>query len=236
MTDSPKQQDLDPVETREWLESIDSVLKTHGAERAHFILDRLIDYARRSGAYLPFKPNTAYVNSIPASREPEYPGNRALERRIEAYIRWNAMAMVVQANRISSEYGGHLSSYASSATLYEVGFDHFWRAPSEAHPGDLVFIQGHSSPGIYARAYLEGRLSEDQLHHFRQEAGGRGQGLSSYPHPWLMPDFWQFPTVSMGLGPMMAIFQARFIRYLELLRRWRDGRARVDGRTHDAGA
>jgi pyruvate dehydrogenase E1 component len=215
MTDSPKQQDLDPVETREWLESIDSVLKTHGAERAHFILDRLIDYARRSGAYLPFKPNTAYVNSIPASREPEYPGNRALERRIEAYIRWNAMAMVVQANRISSEYGGHLSSYASSATLYEVGFDHFWRAPSEAHPGDLVFIQGHSSPGIYARAYLEGRLSEDQLHHFRQEAGGRGQGLSSYPHPWLMPDFWQFPTVSMGLGPMMAIFQARFIRYLE---------------------
>jgi pyruvate dehydrogenase E1 component len=215
MTDSPKQQDLDPVETREWLESIDSVLKTHGAERAHFILDRLIDYARRSGAYLPFKPNTAYVNSIPASREPEYPGNRALERRIEAYIRWNAMAMVVQANRISSEYGGHLSSYASSATLYEVGFDHFWRAPSEAHPGDLVFIQGHSSPGIYARAYLEGRLSEDQLRHFRQEAGGRGQGLSSYPHPWLMPDFWQFPTVSMGLGPMMAIFQARFIRYLE---------------------
>jgi pyruvate dehydrogenase E1 component len=215
MTDSPKQQDLDPVETREWLESIDSVLKTHGAERAHFILERLIDYARRSGAHLPFKPNTAYVNSIPTGREPEYPGNRALERRIEAYIRWNAMAMVVQANRISSEYGGHLSSYASSATLYEVGFDHFWRAPSEAHPGDLVFIQGHSSPGIYARAYLEGRLSEDQLRHFRQEAGGRGQGLSSYPHPWLMPDFWQFPTVSMGLGPMMAIFQARFIRYLE---------------------
>jgi pyruvate dehydrogenase E1 component len=215
MTDSPKQQDLDPVETREWLESIDSVLKTHGAERAHFILERLIDYARRSGAHLPFKPNTAYVNSIPTGREPEYPGNRALERRIEAYIRWNAMAMVVQANRISSEYGGHLSSYASSATLYEVGFDHFWRAPSEAHPGDLVYIQGHSSPGIYARAYLEGRLSEDQLRHFRQEAGGRGQGLSSYPHPWLMPDFWQFPTVSMGLGPMMAIFQARFIRYLE---------------------
>jgi pyruvate dehydrogenase E1 component len=215
MTDSPKQQDRYPVETREWLESIDSVLKTHGAERAHFILERLIDYARRSGAHLPFKPNTAYVNSIPTGREPEYPGNRALERRIEAYIRWNAMAMVVQANRISSEYGGHLSSYASSATLYEVGFDHFWRAPSEAHPGDLVFIQGHSSPGIYARAYLEGRLSEDQLRHFRQEAGGRGQGLSSYPHPWLMPDFWQFPTVSMGLGPMMAIFQARFIRYLE---------------------
>src|SRR3982075_848385 len=215
MTDIPKLEDLDPVETQEWLESIDSVLKTHGAERAHFILERLIDYTRRSGAYLPFKPNTAYVNSIPTGREPEYPGNRALERRIEAYFRWNAMAMVVQANRMSSEYGGHLSSYASSATLYEVGFNHFWRAPSEKHPGDMIFMQGHSSPGIYARAYLEGRLTEAQLRHFRQEAGGPGVGLSSYPHPWLMPDFWQFPTVSMGLGPMMAIFQARFTRYLE---------------------
>jgi pyruvate dehydrogenase E1 component len=215
MTDLPKLEDLDPVETQEWLESIDSVLKLHGPERAHFILERLIDYTRRSGAYLPFKPNTAYVNTIPTGREPEYPGNRALERRIEAYIRWNAMAMVVQANRMSSEYGGHLSSYASSATLYEVGFNHFWRAASDKHPGDMVFMQGHSSPGIYARAYLEGRLSEEQLRHFRQEAGGPGIGLSSYPHPWLMPDFWQFPTVSMGLGPMMAIFQARFVRYLE---------------------
>jgi pyruvate dehydrogenase E1 component len=215
MTEPPKLEDLDPVETQEWLESIDSVLKTHGPQRAHFLLERLIDYTRRSGAYLPFKANTAYVNSIPTGREPQYPGNRALERRIEAFIRWNAMAMVVQANRISSEYGGHLSSYASSATLYEVGFNHFWRAPSAEHPGDLIFVQGHSSPGIYARAYLEGRLSESQLQHFRQEAGGPGQGLSSYPHPWLMPDFWQFPTVSMGLGPMMAIFQARFIRYLE---------------------
>ncbi len=215
MTEPPKLEDLDPVETREWLESIDSVLKTHGAERAHYLLERLIDYTRRSGAYLPLKPNTAYVNSIPTGREPDYTGNRALERRIEAYIRWNALAMVLQANRVSSEYGGHLSSYASSATLYEVGFNHFWRAPSEQHPGDLVFIQGHSSPGIYARAYLEGRLSTEQLRHFRQEAGGAGVGLSSYPHPWLMPDFWQFPTVSMGLGPMMAIFQARFTRYLE---------------------
>ena len=215
MTDIPKLDDLDPVETQEWLESIDSVLRTHGAERAHFILERLIDYTRRSGAYLPFKPNTAYVNSIPTGREPEYPGNRALERRIEAYFRWNAMAMVVQANRVSSEYGGHLASYASSATLYEVGFNHFWRAPSEKHPGDMVFMQGHSSPGIYARAYLEGRLTEEQLRHFRQEAAAPGVGLSSYPHPWLMPDFWQFPTVSMGLGPMMAIFQARFVRYLE---------------------
>src|ERR1700737_2202434 len=215
MTDIPKLEDLDPVETQEWLESIESVLKLHGPERAHFILERLIDYTRRSGAYLPFKPNTAYVNTIPTGREQEYPGNRALERRIEAFIRWNAMAMVVQANRISAEYGGHLSSYASSATLYEVGFNHFWRAPSDKHPGDMVFMQGHSSPGIYARAYLDGRLTEDQLRHFRQEAGGPGVGLSSYPHPWLMPDFWQFPTVSMGLGPMMAIFQARFIRYLE---------------------
>jgi pyruvate dehydrogenase E1 component len=215
MTDIPKLDDLDPVETQEWLESIDSLLKTHGAERAHFILERLIDYTRRSGAYLPFKPNTAYVNSIPTGREPEYPGNRALERRLEAYFRWNAMAMVVQANRQSSEYGGHLSSYASSATLYEVGFNHFWRSASEKHPGDMVFMQGHSSPGIYARAYLENRLTEDQLRHFRQEAIAPGVGLSSYPHPWLMPDFWQFPTVSMGLGPMMAIFQARFVRYME---------------------
>jgi pyruvate dehydrogenase E1 component len=215
MTEPLKLEDLDPVETREWLESIDSVLKLHGPERAHYLLERLIDYTRRSGAYLPFKPNTAYINSIPTGRQPEYPGNRALERRVEAYIRWNALAMVLQANRKSSEYGGHLSSYASSATLYEVGFNHFWRAHSEQHPGDMIFIQGHSSPGIYARAYLEGRLSEQQLLHFRQEAGGPGIGLSSYPHPWLMPDFWQFPTVSMGLGPMMAIFQARFVRYLE---------------------
>src|SRR5207248_1203105 len=189
------------------------------------LLERLIDYTRRSGAYLPFKPNTAYVNTIPTGREPDYPGNRALERRIEAYIRWNALAMVLQANRVSSEYGGHLSSYASSATLYEVGFNHFWRAPSEQHPGDLVFIQGHSSPGIYARAYLEGRLSTEQLRHFRQEAGGAGVGLSSYPHPWLMPDFWQFPTVSMGLGPIMAIYQAKFLRYLE-----DRGLAKTDGR------
>ena len=215
MTEPPKLTDIDPLETQEWLESIDSVLKTHGPLRAHYLLDRLIDYSRRSGAYLPFKANTAYVNSIPPGREPVYPGNRELEKRIEAYIRWNALAMVVAANRKSSEYGGHLASYASSATLYEVGFNHFWRAASPEHPGDLVFFQGHSSPGIYARAYLEGRLSESQLHHFRQEAGGPGQGLSSYPHPWLMPDFWQFPTVSMGLGPMQAIFQARFIRYLE---------------------
>ena len=205
--------DIDPTETREWLESIDSVLGAHGPERAHFLLNQMIDFARRSGAYLPFTPNTAYLNTIPTGLQPEYPGDRSIEKRIEAYIRWNAMAMVVQANRVSSEYGGHISSYASSATLYEVGFNHFWRAPSTAHGGDLIFMQGHSAPGMYSRAYLEGRLGEEQLNRFRKEVGGGG--LSSYPHPWLMPEFWQFPTVSMGLGPMMALYQARFMRYLE---------------------
>ena len=205
--------DIDPVETGEWLESIDSVLTQHGPERAHFLLNKMIDFARRSGAYLPYSPNTAYLNTISPGRQPEYPGDRSLERRIEAYIRWNAMAMVVRANRESSEYGGHLSSYASSATMYEVGFNHFWRGASDGHGGDMIFIQGHSSPGIYARAFLEGRLDESQLSRFRREVGGGG--LSSYPHPWLMPEFWQFPTVSMGLGPMMAIYQARFMRYME---------------------
>ncbi len=205
--------DIDPTETREWLESIDSVLQQHGPQRAHYLLNQVIDFARRSGAYLPYSPNTAYLNTIAAGRQPEYPGDRSIEKRLEAYIRWNAMAMVVQANRQSSEYGGHISSYASSATLYEVGFNHFWRAPNDKQGGDMIFIQGHSAPGIYARSYLEGRLSEEQLNRFRKEVGGGG--LSSYPHPWLMPDFWQFPTVSMGLGPMMAIYQARFMRYLE---------------------
>jgi len=213
MSDISRFDDLDPTETREWLESIDSVLGTQGPERAHFLLNQMIDFARRSGAYLPYAPNTAYLNTISTGRQPEYPGDRSIERRIEAYIRWNAMAMVVQANRQSSEYGGHISSYASSATMYEVGFNHFWRAPTKSHGGDMIFMQGHSSPGIYSRAYLEGRLKEDHLNRFRQEVGGGG--LSSYPHPWLMPDFWQFPTVSMGLGPMMAIYQARFMRYLE---------------------
>ncbi len=214
MADLPRFDDVDPEETREWLESIDSVLKAHGSERAHFLLERLIDHTRRFGKYLPFRPNTAYVNTISGTNEKNYPGDRTIERRIEAYIRWNAMAMVVQVNRQSSEYGGHIASYASAATLYEVGFNHFWRAPSDKHPGDMVFMQGHASPGIYARAFLEGRLSEEQLAHFREEVASP-HGLSSYPHPWLMPDFWQFPTVSMGLGPMMAIYQARFQRYLE---------------------
>ena len=205
--------DIDPVETKEWLESIDSVLGQHGPERAHFLLNQMIDFARRSGAYLPYSPNTAYLNTISTVRQPEYPGDRSLERRIEAYIRWNAMVMVVRANRENSEFGGHISSYASSATLYEVGFNHFWRAETDKQGGDMVFMQGHSSPGIYARSYLEGRLNEDYLDRFRKEVGGGG--LSSYPHPWLMPHYWQFPTVSMGLGPMMAIYQARFMRYME---------------------
>jgi pyruvate dehydrogenase E1 component len=213
MTPKSPFEDIDPTETQEWLESIDSVLRAQGPERAHFLLEKLVDFTRRSGTYLPFKPNTAYLNTISKAQEPEYPGDRSLERRNEAYLRWNALAMVVHANRVSSEYGGHIASYASAATLYEVGFNHFWRAKSTAHPGDMIFMQGHSAPGIYARAYLEGRLDESQLLRFRQEV--RGGGLSSYPHPWLMPDFWQFPTVSMGLGPMTAIFQARFVRYLE---------------------
>ena len=205
--------DKDPVETKERLDSIDSVIAQHGPESAHFILNQMVDYARRSGTYLPFSHNTAYLNTIPVGKQPSYPGDRAIEKRIEAIIRWNAMAMVVQANKESSEFGGHISTYASSATLYEVGFNHFWRAPTKENQGDMVFIQGHSSPGIYARAYLEGRLNESQLNGFRKEASGNG--LSSYPHPWLMPDFWQFPTVSMGLGPMMATYQARFMRYME---------------------
>src|SRR6202522_3022965 len=209
MTQQSPFEDIDPIETQEWL---DSVMRARGPERAHFLLEKLVDFTRRSGAYLPFKPNTAYLNTISKAQEPEYPGDRSLERRNEAYLRWNALAMVVQANRTNSEYGGHIATYASAATLYEVGFNHFWRARSPDNLGDMIYIQGHSSPGIYARAYLEGRLDESQLQRFRQEV--RGGGLSSYPHPWLMPDFWQFPTVSMGLGPMMSIYQARFMRYL----------------------
>ncbi len=205
--------DIDPLETNEWLEALASVIENEGPERAHYLIEQLIDSARRSGAYLPYTANTAYLNTIPASHEPKFPGDGSMERRIRSLIRWNAMAMVVLANRISTELGGHIASFASSATLFDVGFNHFFHARSEDHGGDLVFFQGHSAPGVYARAYLEGRLSKDQLLNFRQEVDGKG--LSSYPHPWLMPDFWQFPTVSMGLGPLMAIYQARFMRYLE---------------------
>ncbi|MEW7984201.1 MAG: pyruvate dehydrogenase (acetyl-transferring), homodimeric type [Candidatus Thiodiazotropha sp.] len=208
----PTRPDTDPQETQEWLDALEAVLENEGVDRAHFLIERLVDKARRSGAYLPFSANTAYVNTIPVTKQRRFPGDRAMERRIRSFIRWNAMAMVVQANRISTELGGHISSFASSATLFDVGFNHFFHAPSKERDGDLIFFQGHSAPGVYARAYLEGRLSEEQLYSFRQEVDG--QGLSSYPHPWLMPGFWQFPTVSMGLGPLMAIYQARFMRYL----------------------
>jgi len=191
--------DIDPQETQEWLDALEAVLEREGVERAHYLLERMIDKARRSGAYLPYSANTAYVNSIPLTHQERFPGDRAMERRIRSFIRWNAMAMVVQANRMSTELGGHISSFASAATLFDVGFNHFFHAPGKDHDGDLIFFQGHSAPGVYARAYLEGRLSADRLHSFRQEVDG--EGLSSYPHPWLMPGFWQFPTVSMGLGP-----------------------------------
>ena len=212
MAATPEMTDIDAVETQEWIESLQSVIERDGVERAHHLLTSLMDHARESGTGLPFSVTTPYVNTIPESRAEHTPGDPAIEWRIRSLIRWNALAMVVQANRLSSELGGHIASFASAATLYDVGFNHFWHAANETHGGDLVYMQGHSAPGIYARAFLEGRISEDRLHKFRQEIDG--EGLSSYPHPWLMPDFWQFPTVSMGLGPIMAIYQARFMKYL----------------------
>ena len=206
-------QDPDPAETREWVESLSAVIDHGGAERAHYLLERMVDTTRRAGGHLPFEPTTEYVNTIPAHLEVKSPGDAAMEWRIRSLIRWNAMAMVIRANRKPGELGGHIASFASSATLYDVGFNHFWRAPSADHPGDLVLHQGHSSPGIYARAFLEGRIDAARLDRFRMEVGGGG--LSSYPHPWLMPDFWQVPTVSMGLGPIQAIYQAQFSKYLE---------------------
>ncbi len=198
---------------REWLEALNSVQAFEGVQRMDDILSEVISEARKNGAQLPFAWNTAYSNTIHPANQPEPPGTRAIETKIRAAIRWNAAAIVLKANKVSSELGGHIASFQSAATLYDVGFMHFWRAASDTHGGDLVFIQGHSSPGIYARAFLEGRISEEQILNFRQEVDGKG--LPSYPHPWLMPDFWQFPTVSMGLGPLMAIYQARFLRYLE---------------------
>lgn len=206
------QPDIDPQETQEWLDALDSVITHAGGERAHFLLEKLIEKARRSGAYLPYSATTAYINTIPTGKEERSPGNNAIEHRIRSYVRWNAMAMVLRANK-KTNVGGHIASFASAATLYDVGYNHFWHAPSETHGGDLVYVQGHSSPGAYAYAFLSGELSQGQLDNFRQEAGGNG--LSSYPHPWLMPTFWQFPTVSMGLGPLMAIYQARFMKYLD---------------------
>jgi pyruvate dehydrogenase E1 component len=204
--------DLDPQETREWLDAIDGVLEHEGPDRAHFLIEQVIDKARRSGAYMPFSANTAYINTIPVDKQVRIPGDQAIEHRIRSYVRWNAMAMVVRANK-HTNVGGHIASFASAATLYDTGFNHFWHAPSAEHGGDLVFVQGHSAPGVYARAHMLGRFTDEQMDNFRQEVDGKG--VSSYPHPWLMPEFWQFPTVSMGLGPLMAIYQARFMKYLQ---------------------
>lgn len=205
--------DDDPQETQEWLDSIRSVIEKEGSDRAKFILREVLDHARKYGAEIPFGLNTPYKNSIPLSAEGSYPGDLQIEKRISSLIRWNAVAMVLRAGKKAPELGGHIATFASAATLYEVGFNHFFHAPTKDHGGDLLYIQGHSSPGIYARAFLEGRLHENQLDHFRQDV--EVDGLTSYPHPWLMPEFWQFATVSMGLGPMQAIYQARFLKYLE---------------------
>jgi pyruvate dehydrogenase E1 component len=204
--------DPDSQETHEWLDALEAVLEKEGPQRAHYLMERMVDLARRRGAQIPFSSNTAYVNTIPTHLETHCPGNLELEERLRSYMRWNAMAMVVKANRLDGDLGGHLSSFASLANMLGIGFNHFWHAPSENHGGDLLYIQGHSAPGVYGRAYLEGRLSDEQLLHYRREVDGKG--LSSYPHPKLMPNFWQFPTVSMGLGPLMAIYQARFLKYL----------------------
>ena len=204
--------DVDPQETQEWLDAIDGVLEHEGPDRAYFLIEQVIDKSRRSGAHMPFSANTAYINTIPVDKQVRIPGDQSIEQRIRSYVRWNAMAMVLRANK-HTNVGGHIASFASAATLYDVGYNHFWHAPSPEHGGDLVFVQGHSAPGVYARAFMLGRLTEEQMDNFRQEVDGKG--ISSYPHPWLMPDFWQFPTVSMGLGPLMAIYQARFMKYLQ---------------------
>ncbi len=206
--DAPR--DTDPQETQEWHDALDGVIDNEGADRAHYLIERMIEQAREEGIDLPYSATTEYINTIPVDRQPKYPGNPDLEIRIHNTIRWNAMAMVVRANK-NTNVGGHIASFASAAVLYDVGFSWFWHAPSAEHGGDLVFFQGHSVVGVYARAHLLGRLSDEQMTNFRQEVDGRG--ISSYPHPWLMPDFWQFPTVSMGLGPSQAIYQARFMKY-----------------------
>jgi len=207
------QRDSDSIETQEWLDALAAVLAHRGRDRANFIVNSVVDAAQRDRIYAPQSLTTPYCNTISVEQQPEPPGDRATEHILRSIIRWNALAIVLRANKESSELGGHIASFQSAATLYDIGFGHFWHAPTENHGGDLVFIQGHSSPGIYARAFLEGRLTEEQLLNYRQETAGKG--LSSYPHPWLMPDFWQFPTVSMGLGPLMAIYQARFLKYLQ---------------------
>ncbi|MBQ4830940.1 pyruvate dehydrogenase E1 component [Alteromonas sp. 76-1] len=205
-------QDVDPQETKEWIDALESVLEEEGVERAHYLLEKLIDKARRSGAHLPYDATTAYINTIPSAQEPKMPGDLTIEARIRAAIRWNALMIVLRASKKDLELGGHIGSFASSAMLYDVGFNHFFKAPTENAGGDFIFAQGHISPGIYARSFIEGNLSEEQLNNFRQECAG--EGLSSYPHPHLMKDYWQFPTVSMGLGPLQAIYTARFLKYL----------------------
>jgi len=216
LPDNSPANDIDPTETQEWVDALEAVIDRTGPDRAHYLLEQLIDKARRSGSHIPYSPYTAYVNTIATGMETPNPGNMEYEERIRSYVRWNAMAMVVRANRLNpadgGDLGGHISSFASLATMIGCGMNHFWHAPHEGHGGDLIYYQGHSSPGIYGRAFVEGRLTEEQLNNFRQEVDGKG--LSSYPHPKLMPSFWQFPTVSMGLGPHMAIYQARFLKYL----------------------
>lgn len=207
------QTDLDPEETLEWVESITAIIEHEGVERAQYLLERLSSKVTETGAQLPYAINTPYRNTIPVENESRMPGDLFMERGLRSLIRWNAMAMVMRANLKDGTLGGHISSFQSSATLYDVGFNYFFKARTDSHQGDLVYIQGHTAPGIYARSYLEGRISEEQLDKFRQEVGG--DGLSSYPHPWLMPDYWQFPTVSMGLGPLQAIYQARVMKYLD---------------------
>ena len=206
-----KQDDVDVRETAEWIEALEGVVANEGPARAHYLIETLIATARQEGVNIPYSATTEYINTIPAEQQPPYPGDPDMEIKLHSYIRWNAMAMVVRANK-DTNVGGHIASFASAAALYDVGFSHFWHAPSEQHDGDMIYFQGHSVPGIYARAFMLGRLTEDQMDNFRQEVGGKG--ISSYPHPWLMPDFWQFPTVSMGLGPLCAIYQARFMKYM----------------------
>src|SRR4026207_1266079 len=206
--------ELEALETREWLESLDYVLQSGGPARGGRWLRDLANPARRKGVRQPFTANTPYINTIPAAEEPPFPGSREIERRIKSLVRWNALAMVVKANKAEDGIGGHISTYASAATLYEVGFNHFFKGKGDDHDGDVIYFQGHAAPGIYSRAFLEGRLTVKHLENFRRELQ-EGGGLSSYPHPWLMPDFWEYPTVSMGLGPIMAIYQARFMRHLE---------------------
>ncbi|MCB1909809.1 MAG: pyruvate dehydrogenase (acetyl-transferring), homodimeric type, partial [Rhodocyclaceae bacterium] len=203
--------DSDVQETREWVEALEGVIANEGRERAHFLIEKLIEEGREEGIDIPYSATTQYINTIPSSQQPRYPGDPDMEIKLHSYIRWNAMAMVVRANK-HTNVGGHIASFASSAALYDVGFSHFWKAKDHDTGGDLIFFQGHSVPGVYSRAYMLGRLTDEQMDNFRQEVDGHG--ISSYPHPWLMPDFWQFPTVSMGLGPLCAIYSARFMKYL----------------------